>query len=63
MCATAEVLLSRIRKVPEGHLQLTLLRSCADACRVNHLLRSTSFEAGTLAAAGLGESIRACWRK
>ena len=59
VCATAEVLLSRIRKVPEGHLQLTLLRSCADACRVNHLLRSTSFEAGTLAAAGLGESIRA----
>ena len=37
-------LLVRLRSYPEGQVRLTLLRYCLDACRVNHLLRSTEVE-------------------
>ena len=57
-CADTERLLSRIRKVPDGHSQLTLLRFCADACKVNHLLRATAFESGGVHLASLGEAMR-----
>ena len=39
--AKANVLLERLRLLPDGQIQHALLRYCLDACRVVHLQRST----------------------
>ena len=57
-CQRALSLLDRVRQVGDGQLQHTLIRYCADAAKVNHLLRATPFDTGELALAGLTDAIR-----
>jgi len=54
----ASELLLCLRFLPDGQLQHTLLRHCLDACKVNHLLRTTDIRTGALAVAGFSEYIR-----
>ena len=50
--------LTVLQQVPDCQLQYTLLRSCLDACKVNHLLRATPFPQATAAVAGCTTAIR-----
>ena len=52
------LLLSRLRLLPEGQLQHTLLRHCLDACKVNHMLRTTPCTTGQSAVGTLSDHIR-----
>ena len=54
----ASNLLRRLRLLPEGQLQHTLLRHSLDACKVNHLLRATPFPSGQAAAIAFSDHIR-----
>ena len=49
-------MLQALKRLPDTHLQYTLLRYCFDSCRINHLLRATQFahaEAGAKVASRL----------
>ena len=38
--------LAKLKLIPEAQIQHCLLRYCLDACKVNHLMRSTSLDTG-----------------
>ena len=58
VAAEASLLLQRVRMLPDGQLQHTLLRHCLDACKVNHLLRTTPATTGHGAVIAFSEHIR-----
>jgi hypothetical protein len=49
-----------LEKVPEAHVQFTLLRQCLSACKVNDLMRSTPAGWAEVECAQLGSRIRRC---
>ena len=51
-------MLGALRKLPDGQLQHCLLRHCLDACKVQHLIRSTAFELAQFAASTLSSALR-----
>ena len=50
-------LLGRLRFFPDGQVRHCLLRYCLDACRVNHLMRSTPHAVGAASAAKLSSAL------
>ena len=52
------LLLTKLRALPDGQIRHCLVRYCLDACRVNHLMRSTKLETGRGAAEKLSNALR-----
>ena len=53
-----QLLLTKLRALPDGQIRHCLVRYCLDACRVNHLMRSTKLNTGTVAAGRLCDALR-----
>ena len=50
--------LAKLKLIPESQLQHCLLRYCLDACKVNHLMRSTLLETGVQPMQDLSEALQ-----
>ena len=55
--ATMQVL-ARLRLLPDGQIRHCLVRHCLDACKVNHLMRSTALDTGTQACRDLCDALK-----
>jgi hypothetical protein len=55
--ATLHVL-SRLRQLPDGQIRHCLVRYCLDACKVNHLMRSTNLDHGAKACQDLCDALK-----
>jgi hypothetical protein len=55
--ATMQVL-ARLRLLPDGQIRHCLVRHCLDACKVNHLMRSTALDTGTKTCRDLCDALK-----
>ena len=51
-------MLGKLCRLPDGQMRHALLRHCLDACKVNHLMRAVSCEAGTEAIKVLSDALK-----
>ena len=51
--------LDKMRKLPDGQMRHCLIRHCLDACKVNHLMRTTPIAAASLQAQRLSDALKA----
>jgi hypothetical protein len=51
-------MLGQLRRLPDGQIRHALLRHCLDACRVNHLMRSTPSPSSQLAMKALQDDLK-----